>query len=208
MWGFDSLNLDPTAFVPWGSNSSLLPAQIKFRIALECPPISIQDPELVFSLGASIKTMGAIGLKETKAIANLFARRSPSYVNNNSKPAFTGGSIGSNTGYYKPPFKFSEAVIIDLQASLYEIKKKLLGTNASTIIQLVDEIGSKSCIRIRMRGAGSGFLEGPNQQELPVFIFFYREISVICAIFRKRCILTLVQIVSNCFRLLLEGSKG
>jgi len=54
--------------------------------------------------------------------------------------------------------------------SLYDIKKKLLGTNASTIIQLVDEMGSKNSIRIRMRGIGSGFMEG--QSEIQVTNLF------------------------------------
>ena len=76
----------------------------------------------------------------------------------------TGGASGS--AVYKAPFKFNADVPIDLAGSLYDIKKKLLGTNASTIIQLVDEVGSKNCVRVRMRGIGSGFLEG--QQELQV----------------------------------------
>lgn len=76
----------------------------------------------------------------------------------------TGGASGSAA--YKAPFKFNADVPIDLAGSLYDIKKKLLGTNASTIIQLVDEVGSKNCVRVRMRGIGSGFLEG--QQELQV----------------------------------------
>lgn len=76
----------------------------------------------------------------------------------------SGGASGS--AVYKAPFKFNADIPIDLAGSLYEIKKKLLGTNASTIIQLVDEVGSKNSVRVRMRGIGSGFLEG--QQELQV----------------------------------------
>jgi hypothetical protein len=150
-----------------------LPVQFKFRIALDCPPISAFDPELVTALGGG-NAMGAIGVKETRALANLFARRSSAFSANK---AGAGGGIGgiggggrggpgSMNSVYKPPFKFNANVSIDITGSLYEIKKRLLGTNASTIIQLVDEIGSKNNIRIRMRGIGSGFLEG--QQELQV----------------------------------------
>jgi hypothetical protein len=42
-----------------------------------------------------------------------------------------------------------------------------LGTNGSTILQIINEIGGTNrTVRIRIRGIGSGFLEGPTQQEL------------------------------------------
>ena len=109
---------------------------------------------------------------------------SPPY--NNRSPAFSAsklssgsaankpaGALGGTSGStsYKAPFKFNADVPIDLVGSLYDIKKKLLGTNASTIIQLVDEVGSKNCVRVRMRGIGSGFLEG--QQELQVCLVIH-----------------------------------
>ncbi|KAJ1436867.1 hypothetical protein B484DRAFT_392998, partial [Ochromonadaceae sp. CCMP2298] len=59
-----------------------------------------------------------------------------------------------------------ETCPVDIRGSLYEMKKKLLGTNASTIIQIVDSCGTKYNIRIRIRGMGSGFREGPNNSEL------------------------------------------
>lgn len=212
------VNINPTAFVTLGGlgpgGGSPLPVQFKFRIALECPPIALMDPELVVALGGG-NAMGAIAAKETRAIANLFAKRlthnfrcydilhvissfkdlfflstitlshfSPPY--NNRSPAFSAsklssgsaankpaGALGGTSGStsYKAPFKFNADVPIDLVGSLYDIKKKLLGTNASTIIQLVDEVGSKNCVRVRMRGIGSGFLEG--QQELQVCLVIH-----------------------------------
>ena len=48
------VNIDPAAFVIWGGagpgGGSPLPVHFKFRIALECPPISLMDPELVCTL--------------------------------------------------------------------------------------------------------------------------------------------------------------
>ncbi len=73
------VNINPTAFVTLGGlgpgGGSPLPVQFKFRIALECPPIALMDPELVVALGGG-NAMGAIAAKETRAIANLFAKRS------------------------------------------------------------------------------------------------------------------------------------
>lgn len=72
------MNINPTAFVALGGlgpgGGSPLPVQFKFRIALECPPIALMDPELVVALGGG-NPMGAIAVKETRAIANLFAKR-------------------------------------------------------------------------------------------------------------------------------------
>mmetsp|Transcript_12538 Transcript_12538/g.17210 ORF Transcript_12538/g.17210 Transcript_12538/m.17210 type:complete len:653 (-) Transcript_12538:41-1999(-) len=170
------VNIDPAAFVTWGGvgpgGGSPLPVQFKFRIALECPPISLMDPELVTALGGG-NAMGAIGVKETRAIANLFARRSPAFSNQkgiSGKSSGAGSMTGSSAGssVYKPPFKFNANVPIEIVGSLYDIKKKLLGTNASTIIQLVDEMGSKNSIRIRMRGIGSGFMEGQSEIQEPL----------------------------------------
>lgn len=198
------MNIDSNAFSRWvGYNN--LPVQFMFRPALECPPIAIQEPELLHALGEYAQNLGPIGVKETKSLATLFAKRAYT-INPNLLPGrqqgfgggggrnFRGGNAGGGGGgggshmappmpnmgggggaggkeggvynYYKPPFRFVEAVPIDIQGSSYEIKRRLLGNNASTIIQLIDEIGSKSSIRIRIRGIGSGFIEGPNQQEL------------------------------------------
>ena len=51
----------------------------------------------------------------------------------------------------------------------------MLGTNASAVLAISNEIGGQSrAVRIRMRGIGSGYIEGPSQQELQVM---YRNIS-------------------------------
>jgi hypothetical protein len=63
-------------------------------------------------------------------------------------------------------------VPIDIKGNLYDMKRRLLGTNASTIIKIVDEFGSKSTIRVRIRGQGSGYLEGPQNQEFPQPLHF------------------------------------
>ncbi len=44
---------------------------------------------------------------------------------------------------------------------------RVLGPSASTILKIVDDSGgSRNTVRIRIRGRGSGFVEGPMQQEL------------------------------------------
>jgi hypothetical protein len=183
-------SIDASAFTRWAgynpTGGTNLPVQFTFRVALECPPVHIQDPELTAALGEYAQNLGPIGAKETKALATVFAKRAYS-LNSNLIPGRTNrvgafqnqgprgmgstapflGKEGGGTGYnyYKPPFKFTEAVAIDIRGSPNEIKKRVLGNNASTIIQLIDEIGSKNSIRIRIRGIGSGFIEA-NQQEL------------------------------------------
>jgi hypothetical protein len=191
-------NMDGNAFVRWGGygpmGGSPLPVQFTFRMALDCPPVPvpIQDPELRNALGDAAKSMGAITLEQTKALANLFAKRT--YImyphtapagplrnrgnrnsNNNSNSAQGmqnqgGGNQGfnqkdGNFGSYKPPFKFVESVPIDIQGNTFDIKKRVLGNNASLIMQIVDEVGNKNNIKIRIRGIGSGFIEY-QQQEL------------------------------------------
>ena len=42
---------------------------------------------------------------------------------------------------------------------------RILGQNASFILQIMSELGTSSKIRIRLRGVGSGFKEGPLQIE-------------------------------------------
>lgn len=184
-----SMNVDPTAFT-WGGyhKESTLPVQFRFKPAMECPAIQIhiQDPELQKALGEFITNMGQLDVPTTKSMANLFARRAyqayPQYLGGKQigppgrgprggpQGGPPGGGFGSSAvgGYYKPPFRLVEIVNVDIPSSnLYEVRRRLLGNAAVNITQIVDSIGSKQSIRVRMRGMGSGFTEGPNQQELP-----------------------------------------
>ena len=111
----------------------------------------------------------------------------------------SGAHGGGGAGSYKPPFKNVEIVYISIKASLFEVKKRyaflgkvlnqecilpidprvyliplhlhrVLGTNASAVLAISNEIGGQSrAVRIRMRGIGSGYVEGPSQQELQVW---------------------------------------
>jgi hypothetical protein len=48
-------NLDPQAFIDWsdpanrnrGTATSALPLQVSFSVVVECPPVFVDDPELV-----------------------------------------------------------------------------------------------------------------------------------------------------------------
>ncbi len=111
---------------------------------------------------------GPIGLRETRSLANLFALRAgvpipadpPLQVAR--KPGLAGIQEAST---YKPPFKFVAVVPINVTASAYELKRRLLGTNGSTVVQIATEVaGSARGVKIRIRGIGSGFIEGNNQE--------------------------------------------
>jgi hypothetical protein len=88
------------------------------------------------------------------------------------KPNISSGTTSGSGLFYQPPFKCVETVPIDIRGNLFDIKRRLLGTNASAIIKIVDELGSKHSIRVRIRGQGSGFLEGPQNQELAQSLHF------------------------------------
>lgn len=153
-----SMNIEPSAFIQWlgmgPGGCSPLPIQLRFRIAIEIPPTSIQDPELLVALGDASKSLGGVlGIIETKNVANLLAKKvlykqmlasgALSSNNNNSSNNIntTLGHLSSSsltttttnttslTGgkYYQPPFPHNEKVFIDIVGSIYEIKKRLLG---------------------------------------------------------------------------------
>jgi hypothetical protein len=74
--------------------------------------------------------------------------------------------------FYRPPFKHVEVVSIDIDANPFDVKRRLLGTNAVTIHEIVDSIGNKYNLRMRLRGQGSGFYEGAAGHELPEPLHF------------------------------------
>lgn len=174
------INKDVKAFAqcgPGDDGGSPLPVQLNFQFAMECPPIHIpiQDPELQAALGEYITNMGQIGLQETKDLANLFARRAFAAFPNlfgrqmiaplppQSPQAFQAqGTLG---GYYRPPFRCVEVVPVEVVGNPYETKKRILGPNAIYIKNLTDSI-APNAVRMRLRGIGSNFIEGPNQAEL------------------------------------------
>jgi len=49
----------------------------------------------------------------------------------------------------------------------YHFRKRLLGNGAEKVHRIVDEIANNNTLRIRLRGIGSGYTEGPSRQELP-----------------------------------------
>lgn len=164
------LNIDPKAFnfsnQP-NPTSSSLPIQAPIKSLVEGSPIQIMfhDNELKQALGQHYGNFTTfLPLKETKELCSLLSRRYYTIVlaRNSAKPGANQGA-----GFYTPPFKNVEVVPINIEGNIYEIKRKILGNNASTIMNIIEELGvPKQTIRIRIRGIGSGFLEGPSQQEL------------------------------------------
>ena len=170
-----NMNIEPMAFTSWlgvGPNGgSPLPVQLRFRIAIEIPPTSIHDAEIMKVLGGDIKTIGGVlPPTETRNLANLLAKRVQSIqmlttINRFGKTSTNVTTSGSGL-FYKPPYKCIDIVPIEIKGNMFDIKRRLLGNNASSIMKIVDSIGTKHNIRVRIRGQGSGFLEGPQNIEL------------------------------------------
>jgi hypothetical protein len=116
---------------------------------------------------------GPIQLREAKLLANLFAARAGMPVQNDPmQQARKGGAALMDGGTYRPPFRHWESVSIPIDAPPYELKRKLLGTNGSTVVQIATEVaGSTRGVKIRIRGIGSGFTE-TNNMELQVPLHF------------------------------------
>ena len=164
-----SENIDPRAFAPWDGQPSLLPIQLRVTVVVDAQPICfMQDTELMEVFKETGFVAGPISLKQTKALAQLFATR--------TGVQGAGGGIKNLPGQpaapvthatlYRPPFKNIAVVPIDIEGDVYQIKKRVLGVNAATVLQIVEELGTKNSIRIRMRGIGSGYQEGPLAQEI------------------------------------------
>jgi hypothetical protein len=159
-----SENIDPKAF-SWNGGPSMLPIQLRVSVALNAPVIYLQDPEMreVFRDTGFRQN---IDVKQTRALAQLFASRAgPAPGVMRGMPAPSTGPVTHST-LYRPPFKNVAEVPIDIQGDLATIKKRVLGVNAATILHIVEELGTKNTIRIRMRGVGSGYQEGPQAQEI------------------------------------------
>jgi len=86
------------------------------------------------SIYLSIYLDGSINLNASNSTASTVTTSGGGAQTSNTSISATGGK------YYQPPFKHNEKVSIDIVGSLYEIKKRLLGTNASKIIKIVDEV--------------------------------------------------------------------
>ena len=167
-----SENLDPTAFIDpnsyymTGSMVSFRPIQVRVEVTLEAQPISIYDNEfqVIFPQGPKLC---ALDLRETKMLSNLFAVRAGVLPPTTNISGITQIGSGAQATQYKS-LSFANVVPIDIQGPLPDIKRGLLGNNASVIKDLVNEVsgGNSRLVRVRMRGINSGFNEGPLQQEL------------------------------------------
>ena len=105
----------------------MLYMQVKFMQILLCLHIYL-------SIYLSIYLDGSINLNASNSTASTVTTSGGGAQTSNTSISATGGK------YYQPPFKHNEKVSIDIVGSLYEIKKRLLGTNASKIIKIVDEV--------------------------------------------------------------------
>lgn len=81
-------------------------------------------------------------------------------------PSNNGPSRGSRP--FVPQFKENDSVPIGLALGDdggFQLRRKLLGTQASKIKQIISEIASPQSLQIRLRGIGSQFYEGPMGEE-------------------------------------------
>ena len=83
-----------------------------------------------------------------------------------------GGVVGGNVhaGMYKPPFKHVDVVYIDIPLGDdggFMLRRQLLGNNVANVRRMVQEAGgTNENLRLRLRGIGSSYLEGPMKMEL------------------------------------------
>lgn len=178
-----SENIDPSAFAYQGG-PSMLPIQCRVSVAHECPMIPLNDDELRRKVFRKGPVFGPISLELTKELANIFAKRSGLQIGGmhgatmgQSHGAMHGRGSGAPgpgmvTSMYKPPFKHIEEVPVDIAAELHQVKRRILGNNASTVKGIIEEIGDRHSVRIRMRGIGSGYPEGPEAIEYQVPLHF------------------------------------
>jgi cleavage and polyadenylation specificity factor subunit 4 len=175
-------NLDPLAFTSWFPpnpvGGSPLPHQLRVQIVLHTAPISLFDPEYVSMMG-KVHLGGELKLKDTKALTNLFAARAGMLMPGNNQgmrppPAGHGAYQDRPVSVYRSPFKNFELVPVNVQGDLNEVRRRILGYNASNIIRLMEEMGvTKNQVRIRLRGIGSAFFEGPGNAELQEPMHFH-----------------------------------
>eukprot|EP00602_Paraphysomonas_sp_CaronLab_P001533 CAMPEP_0185030436 /NCGR_PEP_ID=MMETSP1103-20130426/17406_1 /TAXON_ID=36769 /ORGANISM="Paraphysomonas bandaiensis, Strain Caron Lab Isolate" /LENGTH=646 /DNA_ID=CAMNT_0027565573 /DNA_START=216 /DNA_END=2154 /DNA_ORIENTATION=+ len=170
-----------------------LPVQVRFRIVLRAPPLQPMDPEAaqVFSNRPPADRIGPISLGQTKVLSNMFAARAGVWnppVGGGGGPPHRpphqqgagGGRGGPQSGlFYKPPFKFSQNVPVNIPftGDGFGVRKRLLGPQASKIHAVVNEFGSQQTIKVRLRGIGSGFREGPNREEAPEPLHFVVSVN-------------------------------
>ena len=165
-------NADPTVF------HGQLPVQAAFTIVVEAPPMHMAEPDFI-SIFPAGPLFGPIGLRETKMLANAFAIRAGVHPPPGAAMMGMGGGGGgggggmdygkAGMGVYKPPLKFVEVVPIDIAAPAFEVKKRVLGSNASLVKQVTQEVGGPTRgVRIRIRGIGSGFYEGTQELQEPM----------------------------------------
>eukprot|EP01041_Mallomonas_annulata_P015798 gene15798-33329_t len=132
---------------------------------------------------------GALSLWDTKQLANALAIRGgampppPLLLDTLLPPmgkggggrggSMSGGGGGSGSGgmggsgSFRPKYKHSGTVPIGipLQGDGFLLRRKLLGNQASLVLQIVNSIASPQTMQIRLRGIGSGFKEGVLQLE-------------------------------------------
>lgn len=164
-----SENIDPRAFAWQDGLTSMLPIQLRVTVVVDAQPICfMQDAECMEIFKETGFVPGPISLKQTKALAQLFASRTGVSSGTGGIKNLPGQPAApvTHATLYRPPFKNIAVVPIDIDGDVYQIKKRVLGVNAATVLQIVEELGTKNSIRIRMRGIGSGYQEGPLATEI------------------------------------------
>jgi cleavage and polyadenylation specificity factor subunit 4 len=173
-----SHNIDPKAFVSFEGGPSHLPIQLRVIVAHECSPIALTDDEIRKNIFIKGPKFGHLDLDITKKLANLFAKRAGLQIGGVGGARMESSRIqqahgrsgapipGMVSTNYKPPFKYFEEVPLDLNADSFQIKRLVLGKGASLVRQIINDLGDEYTIKIRIRGIGSGYPEGPEAKEL------------------------------------------
>ncbi|CAM9148497.1 unnamed protein product [Chrysoparadoxa australica] len=171
--------LDP-GLCSGGPGATPIPHQVRVRVALEAAPAALQDPAVVDILPPS-PTPVNITAEQSQCLATLMARRAGA-LNMGAALGYDAAMAGaaasvpqgqnkplSEGGWYVPILQFSEKVVIDIPPTAkdrtFPVGRRLVGRGGEHIKRINEAVGGG--VKLRLRGTGSGFLEGPMKMEAP-----------------------------------------
>lgn len=164
---------------------------VRIAVVLEAPPLRGRDVEMstTYAPPLHLPPLGRLSLPGTKQLSNAMASRVgalPAPVVTQVEPSasksrLSAGSAGTSTNMHSGPgqtgpsgigsfrsrFKLTENVLVDIPfvGDGFQLRRKLLGSQAALIMQIVNTVATQQTLQIRLRGIGSGFKEGQMQIE-------------------------------------------
>jgi len=172
------MNMEPGAWTrgpgPSGLMISPFPVQVRTQVLLECPPIIEMDPALKTILANRPKMIGPLDGSQAQKLADLFATHAgilqPSITIGLGRAGDIKGGP-KNGGWYEPRNPYHQKIFVRMQSHPgFKVNSKLVGKNGETVKNIMNDCGNNT--RLRLRGRGSGYREGPLQMEAPEDLHF------------------------------------